>query len=78
MAALQYTTANDFCGVIYCENVPIDIRQNATFYGALLSKDYVRFSNSATNPVFHYDSALRQVRFSGVSTPYVLKNVSEL
>lgn len=76
--ALEYNTTADFCGVIYCENKPIDIRQNATFSGALLSRQYVRFSTNATAPVFHYDTALRQVRFSQVSTPYLIKRVMEL
>ena len=35
---LKYVTDRDFCGVIYCENKPIDIRENATFYAALLSR----------------------------------------
>jgi hypothetical protein len=76
--ALQYTTSQDFCGVIFCEHKPIDIRQNATFSGALLSRQYVRFSTSATSPVFHYDTSLRQAAFSGVTTPYVIKQVTEL
>lgn len=75
---LEYTTTRSFCGVIFCEKKPIDIRQNATFYGALLSSQYVRFSNSATSPVFHYDTALRQVRFGGVTTPYLLTRQTEL
>lgn len=75
--ALEYTTAAGFCGVIFCENKPIDIRQNATFHGALLSRQYVRFSTNATAPVFHYDTALRQVRFSGVTTPYLIQRVTE-
>jgi hypothetical protein len=76
--AVEYTTANSFCGVIYSENKPIDIRQNATFYGALLSRQYVRFSTNATAPVFHYDLALRQTRFSGVATPYLITTLTEL
>ncbi len=75
---ITYTTSHDFCGAIYSENKPIDIRQNATFYGALLSGQYVRFGTSATAPVFHYDAALRQVRFNGVATPYLLTQVTEL
>jgi hypothetical protein len=74
--SLQYTSSAPFCGVIYSENKPIDIRQNATFSGALLSGGYVRFSSSATNPVFHYDSALRHVRFSNVTTPYLITLLS--
>lgn len=76
--ALEYTTTQDFRGVICSEHKPIDIRQNATFYGALLSSQYVRFSNSATSPVFHYDTALRNVRFTAVTTPYVIKRLTEL
>jgi Tfp pilus assembly protein PilV len=75
---LTYTTGNDFYGVIYCENKPIDIQQNATFYGALLSRQFVKFSGSATNPTFHYDTSLRTTTFSGISTPYILKQVTEL
>lgn len=75
--SLEYTSTADFRGVIYCENKPIDIRQNATFYGALLSRGYVRFSNNATNPVFHYDTALRRTRFSGVATPFVINRLTE-
>jgi hypothetical protein len=75
--SLQYTSTADFRGVIYCVNKPIDIQRNATFYGALLSGQYVRFSTSATAPVFHYDSALRHVRFDDVTTPYLLDQVTE-
>lgn len=75
--SVQYTTSADFCGVIYAENKPIDIRENATFYGALLSGQYVRFSTNATAPNFHYDSSLRNVRFSNISTPYLLNQVTE-
>lgn len=74
---LEYTTAQSFCGVIYCENKPIDIRQNATFYGALLSRQFVRFSASATAPIFHYDAALRETRFSHVTTPYLIRQITE-
>ena len=45
---------------------------------ALLSRQYVRFSNNATNPVFHYDLALRRTRFAGVSTPYIISQLTEL
>jgi Tfp pilus assembly protein PilX len=76
--AVDYTSSADFCGVIFSEHKPIDIQQNGPFYGALLSRQYVRFSGSATSPVFHYDSALRNVAFSGVTTPYILKQVTEL
>jgi hypothetical protein len=75
--SIVYSSSADFCGVIYSENKPIDIQANATFSGALLSGQYVRFSAGATNPVFHYDSALRQVRFSGVATPYIITLLTE-
>lgn len=73
---LQYTTARDFRGVIYCENKPIDIRENATFFGALLSRRQVTFSASATAPVFHYDLALRMTRLPHISTPYILARIA--
>jgi hypothetical protein len=76
--AVEFTTAEDFCGVVYCENKPIDIRANATFYGALLSQQYVRFSTNATAPVFHYDAALRSARFDVVKTPYILQGLTQL
>lgn len=76
--SLQYTTGSDFNGVIYCENKPIDIRQNATFHGALLSSRQVSFSTGATNPVFHYDTALRTARFDHITTPYVIARLTEL
>jgi hypothetical protein len=63
--------------VIYCENKPIDIRVSRTFRGALLSRQRVSFSNAATAPVFHYDSALRTTRFPHISTPYVIGQVTE-
>jgi hypothetical protein len=75
--SVQYISPADFYGVIYSENKPIDIQQNATFYGALLSGQYVRFSAGATNPQFHYDTALRSVRFSGVTTPYIITLLTE-
>jgi hypothetical protein len=75
--ALEFTTTENFCGVIFCENKPIDIRQNATFHGALLSRQFVRFSASATAPIFHYDSALRQTRFAHVTTPYIIRQITE-
>jgi Tfp pilus assembly protein PilX len=74
---LQYTSSSDFRGVIYCKNKPIDIRQNATFYGALLSSQQISFSNAATAPVFHYDSALRSTRFPQITTPYVISLLTE-
>jgi hypothetical protein len=76
--SLQYTSSSNFCGVIYCENKPIDIRQNATFYGALLSGQQVGFSTGATAPIFHYDTALRTKRFTQVTTPYVLSRITPL
>lgn len=72
-----YDSAADFCGVIYAENKPIDIRQSAIFRGALLSRSDVTFSGSAAAPIFHYDSALRNYRFPYISTPYVLRQVTE-
>jgi hypothetical protein len=75
--ALEYTTSAGFTGVIFCENKPIDIRQNATFHGALLSRGYVRFSTNATAPVFHYDSSLRSFRYEHVTTPYVIRSMTE-
>jgi hypothetical protein len=77
VGSVQYTCAADFCGVVYSENLPIDIQQNATFYGALLTGQYVRFSAGATNPQFHYDAALRHVRFSDVTTPYIVLLLTE-
>lgn len=76
--SLQYTTTGNFCGLIYCENKPIDIRANATFYGALLSTQQVGFSTGATAPIFHYDTALRTKRFTQVTTPYVLSRITPL
>lgn len=70
--SLQYTSAGDFRGVIYCENKPIDIRQNATFFGALLSRRQVTFTTSATAPVLHYDLTLRTTRFPHLTTPFIL------
>lgn len=74
---LEYTTAADFRGVIYCENKPIDIRQNATFHGALLSRRGVSFTTGATAPVIHYDLALRTRRFAHVGTPYLLDRITQ-
>lgn len=76
---IRYTTTNSFYGVIYSARRPIDIRQNATFYGALLcDQGYISFSTSATSPVFHYDTALRNVRFNNVSTPFIINQLTEL
>jgi hypothetical protein len=75
--SVKYTTNADFCGVIYSVNKPIDIQQNATFYGALLSGQSIRFTGSATAPVFHYDTALRNRRFKNVTTPYMIKLLTE-
>jgi hypothetical protein len=75
--SLQYTTSATFRGVIYAENKPIDIQQNATFYGALLSRRQVSFTAGATAPVFHYDTALRTTRFSGIKTPYVISKLTQ-
>lgn len=76
--ALVYNTTAPFRGVIYAENKPIDIRQNATLYGALLSRRQIRFTAGATAPVFHYDTALRTTRFPGIRTPYVISKLSLL
>ena len=74
---LLYNTGADFRGVIYAENKPIDIQQNATFYGALLSRRQIRFTAGATAPVFHYDTALRTTRFPGIKTPYVISKLTQ-
>lgn len=73
---VQSTTNADFCGVIYSENSPIEIRQNATLTGALLSGESVTFLAGATDPVFHYDLALRRARFANVATPYIITSVA--
>jgi hypothetical protein len=75
--ALQYTSTANFNGVVYCENKPIDISSNATFYGALLSRKQIRFTGGATAPVFHYDTALRTTRFEGIKTPYVISQLTQ-
>ncbi|HWA27888.1 MAG TPA: hypothetical protein VG734_19690 [Lacunisphaera sp.] len=75
--SLQYTTTADYRGVIYCENKPIDISSNATFYGAMLSRKQIRFTGGATAPIFHYDTALRTTRFSGIKTPYVVRELTQ-
>lgn len=75
--SLQFITSADFRGVVYCENKPIEVRQNATFSGALLSRQRVSFTAGATAPQFHYDLALRRHRFTHVSTPYVLQTITE-
>lgn len=74
---LVYNTTAPFRGVIYAENKPIDIRQNATLHGALLSRRQIRFTAGATAPVFHYDTALRTTRFPGIRTPYVISKLSQ-
>lgn len=76
--SLRYDSAKSFCGVIFCENKPIEVLQPATFYGALLSRQFIRFSASAPAPIFHYDSSLRYTRFTGVTTPYILRQVADL
>lgn len=76
--AIRYTTTANFCGVIYSENKPIEIREDAgQFYGALLSRSSVRFLSPATNPQFHYDVALRKTLFPSIKTPYVVSQVTE-
>jgi len=69
---VSYNTTANFCGVIYSENSPIEIKQNATLTGALLSGQAVCFLGSATDPVLHYDTALRRARFSNIATPYII------
>ena len=76
-AGVKYVTSANFCGVIYSVNTPIEVRENATFYGALLSGSAIRFTHNATAPVLHYDSALRQTRFSFIKTPYLLQGMTE-
>lgn len=75
--AITYTSTRPFCGVIYSENKPIELRTNGPFFGAFLSRSYVRFTNSSTNPQFHYDLALRKTLFPSIKTPYVISQVTE-
>ncbi len=75
--SLTYNTTADFRGVIYAENKPIEIRQNATLHGALLSRRQIRFTAGATAPVFHYDTALRTTRFAGIKTPYIISRLTQ-
>lgn len=74
--AITLNTDKDFYGVIYSENKPIVVAQNLAIYGALLSRNYIRFTASA--PVIHYDTALRLTQFSGIKTPYITRQVTEL
>lgn len=76
--AIIYRAAVPFCGVLYSENKPIDIESDGPFYGALLSRNSITFGNSTTVPIFHYDTALRNVRFAGIKTPYIIKQQKEL
>lgn len=79
---ITLNTSQDFHGVIYSENKPIVIGKNLIIYGALLSRNYIRFaatsSFTATAPLLHYDTALRLMQFSGINTPYVTRQVTEL
>ncbi len=76
--SISYLSDKPFCGVIYAENRAIDIQQNGPFYGALLSRQSIRFRGSATNPTFHYDAALRKTKFGGIDTPYIISRLTEL
>lgn len=69
---------SEFCGVIYSEHNPIDIKKNVNFYGAILGEQSIRFRDAASSPNFHYDTSLRTATFSGITTPYILKQVTEL
>lgn len=73
---LDYTSDQPFYGVIYSENRKINITKPGPFYGAILARNDITFN--AANPIFHYDTALRTARFSGITTPYILKRISEL
>ncbi|MBL9214763.1 MAG: hypothetical protein JNG83_04730 [Opitutaceae bacterium] len=73
---ITYSSSADFRGVIYSKNRPIYVTSNAEFYGAFLSDQWVYFSGSSFK--IHYDLALRNARFSGVDTPYLINQLTEL
>jgi hypothetical protein len=74
--SMRYTATTDYYGVIYCPYAPISIQSDADLYGALLTMQSINFTTSS--PSFHYDTFLRKVRFSGVSTPFIVDQLTEL
>jgi hypothetical protein len=75
-SAINYTSSANFNGVIYSASKPVYVTSNVDFYGAILSGSWVYFSGTTYR--FHYDLALRRVKFSGVDTPYLINELVEL
>jgi hypothetical protein len=73
--------ANPFFGTVYLPNDNLDVSNNSTVYGALIGKR-VTFTSAyplgGTTPMFHYDTALRRIGISGVSTPFSLVMLREI
>ncbi len=66
-------TNTAFYGVIYTPNNSFTVSNNQTIYGSIIAKS-VTFNLS---PTFHYDTNLRNVAFSGISTPFAVASVRE-
>jgi len=79
----QYYTTLPYCGVMYSAAPDARIEFLATspvIYGAIFAKNDIRF-NAGTNPTIHYDIALQYLPkgwFKGITTPFMLDQVSEV
>lgn len=75
-----YSATANFYGVIYsADNDVLTISSSPTIYGAIMAKYNVDFG-TGTTPVIHYDVALRNLPkgwFAGVTTPFIVNNLTE-
>ncbi|HET7535101.1 MAG TPA: hypothetical protein VFJ90_01505 [Candidatus Didemnitutus sp.] len=75
---IYYSTA-DFCGVMYsaATGAKIEFDSGPNFYGAIVANYNVEFDTSVS---FHYDTALRTLPanwFKGMTTSYLVQQITE-
>ena len=77
-----YNSTQKYCGVIYSAspNSIIEVQSSPVIEGAIFAKYNIVFANG-TNPTIHYDIALQYLPkgwFKGITTPFMLDQVSEV
>jgi hypothetical protein len=76
-AAFNFTTNTNYTGTIYHAGPStLSFDTNATISGAILGSYRVTFVSGST-PTIHYDYALRTTRFAGVTTPFMVNQLTE-
>jgi hypothetical protein len=84
-----YSVTSSFTGVIFADTTATSAISftatstptSPTIYGAILAYNNVDLGTAtytSTNPTIHYDIALRDATFTGISTPFIINVLTQL